>query len=529
MPEMQVLLACRQRPTNQCRWAPARQDSGCGAFHLTTREREQARGSLALHRTPVRSLHPRSWRSGVRCLEMKGTHRIGGLGVAVMVAIAACTASSQTVESRKPPIDVAPSAAPTGTVLDATTVPPQPPSSEPSSCHELGEDATSWQTLATAEAVTLQERTGDQPGVDAVVYPRPDYAGRPWSQWGQGIVLDDGRMLSAIGDHLGADGNSYLYEYDPRSRTLMQFADVLATVGHKPGDWGFGKVHAPMVKGRCGDVYVSTYWGKRRGLTFTDTYQGDVLLRLDPEGRTIENLGVILPGHGVASMASWPEGGLLYVEAADPFGKKVGAFVVLDMESGEIVFEDDDPSHGGYRSIAVDAQGRAYITWDGDGLARYDPASNTLDVLDTAMPGSVLRWATPPGQADTVYAVSRDPAVFFSISAEGDIEEIGPARGYTASMGLSPDGRTFYYVPDAHGRAWEQGTSLIAVDAATGEESVVVELNPLIETAMGLRTGGTYDVVVDPSGERVYIGLNAGNPASGDTFGEIVLAIVTLP
>ena len=36
--------------------------------------------------------------------------------------------------------------------------------------------------------------------------------GEPWSQWGQGVVLDDGRFISAVGDHRGRDGNAYVYE-----------------------------------------------------------------------------------------------------------------------------------------------------------------------------------------------------------------------------------------------------------------------------------------------------------------------------
>lgn len=455
---------------------------------------------------------------------MEGTHRVGMIALAAMLVAAACTPTEPTAAEpdESLPTETVTTAASRSTTTETT-------SHNPEFCQDASAGDIAWETELTATAQTIQERTGDQPGVDVVVYPRPDYAGRPWSQWGQGIVLDDGRLLSAIGDHVGADGNSFLYEYDPSTRTLTQFADALTVAGHQPGDWGFGKVHAAMVEGPCGDIYLSTYWGTRRGLTYTETYQGDVLFRLDAEGRTIENFGVILPGHGVASLASWPEGGLLYAEAADPFGQKTGSFVVLDAQTGELVFEDDSASHGGYRSIAVDAQGRAYITWDGDGLARYDPATNTLEVLDTSMPGSILRWATPPDSADTMYAVSRDPAVFFSIDAQGGIAELAPARGYTTAMGLSPDGGTFYYVPDAHGGAWEQGTSLIAVDTATGADTVVVELNPLIEPALGLRTGGTYNVVVDPTGERVFIGLNAGDPATRDTFGEVVLAIVTLP
>ena len=41
--------------------------------------------------------------------------------------------------------------------------------------------------------------------------------------------------------------------------------------------------------------------------------------------------------------------------------------------------------------------------------------------------------------------------------------------------------------------------------------------------------GGTYDVVADPSGDKVYIGFNAGDPASRDTFGSVVLVVVDLP
>ncbi|MEN8238832.1 MAG: hypothetical protein ABFR53_06470, partial [Actinomycetota bacterium] len=415
---------------------------------------------------------------------MNRIHRIGGIAVAAVLVVVACSPSGSLDDSADTTadstVDSLSGSTSTATVGEPTTTEGIAEASREACGHASGE-SVAWEAGVTANARILQQQTANQAGVEVVVYPRPEYSGRPWSQWGQGIVLDDGRFLSAIGDHLGADGNSYLYEYDPSTGTLTRFADALTVVGHEPGEWGFGKIHAAMVEGPCGDVYVSTYWGTRRGLNFTDGYQGDVLLRLDPTNRTIENLGVILPEHGVASLASWPEGGLLYAEAADPFGQKTGSFVVLDARTGDMIFQDDDPSHGGYRSVAVDAQGRAYITWDGDGLARYDPATNTLETLGASMPGSILRWATPPDDSDIVYAVSRDPAVFFTLDPQGNTAELAPAQGYTTAMGLAPDGETFYYIPDAHGGAWNHGTSLIAVDTETGDESVVVKLNPLVE------------------------------------------------
>ena len=92
----------------------------------------------------------------------------------------------------------------------------------------------------SAETVTLQEGGGGQPAVEAVVYPRPDYQGDPWTQWGQGLVLPDGRFLAAIGDHLGRDGNSYLYVYNPERGRITRFTDVLSQVEHENGEWGYG-------------------------------------------------------------------------------------------------------------------------------------------------------------------------------------------------------------------------------------------------------------------------------------------------
>jgi len=441
-----------------------------------------------------------------------------GWVLVLSLLIAACTsgAASPDGASSTPedPVDSAPSTTDAG--------------SPPSDCASFGE-GVEWQPEAGVEAEVVQEQTAETPGVALVMYPRLDYEGKPWSQWGQGMATADGKFYSGLGDHHGADGNSFIYEYDPDSLTLTPIVDVLATVPHEPGAWGFGKIHAQMVMGGCGEIYVATYWGSRRGLTFTNGYEGDILLRLDPATRSTTNVGVILPEHGVASMAAAPDGSLVYAEAADPFGEKVGSFVVLDPLTGEEIFSDDDPSHGGYRSIAVAADGSAYITWNDSGLARYDPVTNTLEETEAIMPGGLLRAATVPDADGRIYAVSRDPAMFFAIEPDGTITELGPAAGYTTSMALAPDGEHFYYVPDAHGGAWESGTPLIAVDTTTGESEVVVELNPLVEVLYGLQAGGTYNVVVSTDGSTVFVGLNAGDPATRDSFGEVVLAVVTLP
>lgn len=83
--------------------------------------------------------------------------------------------------------------------------------------------------------------------VDLIVYDRPGYDGAPWSHRGQGLVTSDGRFVSALGDHLGADGNSFVHVYDPASGRLTQVGDALSAIPHNAGDWGYGKIHSQMV------------------------------------------------------------------------------------------------------------------------------------------------------------------------------------------------------------------------------------------------------------------------------------------
>jgi hypothetical protein len=405
--------------------------------------------------------------------------------------------------------------------------PPEPPFGR--ACGSISGEAL-LEDGPSVQTTLLQEGGEGRPEVEAAIYPRPDYEGEPWSQWGQGVVLPGGRFVSAIGDHRGQDGNSYLYEYSPGSHTLTLITDILSLTGHESGAWGYGKIHGQMVAGPCSDVYFSTYWGDRDGLVYGPSYQGDLLFRLDLDGRLIANLGVPVPQRGIPSLAGWPEGRLLYGEATDPHtDPDRGAFFVFDMHEQQVIYRNDDPNHVGFRSMAVDAAGRALYSLGGGALALYDPGTNEVDTLPHLMPGAWLRAATAPGPDGTVYGATRDPDVLFAMTPSGEIRTLGPIRGYTTSIALHPSGDQLFYVPGAHGDSWVQGTPLISVDTRTGEETIVVELNDLGEQYLDLRLGGSYNVAIDPSGGVVYVGANAGIVGTDSSFGEVVLLVVNLP
>jgi hypothetical protein len=216
----------------------------------------------------------------------------------VMVALVACSGDERG----------SPSAAPqaTRTTTPETTTPTQPDrTSSSAACQQAPGDPWGDPEMV-ASATTVLEDGDAVEKVEAVVYPHPDYEGDPWSQWGQGVVLPDGRHLSAIGDHLGPDGNSYVYEYSPSDRELMLITDVLGRTDHEQGTWGYGKIHGQMVLGDCGEVYFSTYWGTNDGLTYEPPYTGDLLFRLQPDARSIANLGV--PVSEREAYRHWPDG-----------------------------------------------------------------------------------------------------------------------------------------------------------------------------------------------------------------------------
>lgn len=368
--------------------------------------------------------------------------------------------------------------------------------------------------------------------VSAALYPLPHGRGSPWSQWGQGVVLPDGRFISAVGDHLGADGNSWFFEYDPETGVLTRTSEVASALDHRPGDWGYGKIHAPLLLGPCDEVIAATYWGTRRGLVVEGSYRGDHLIRYDPFDREVTSLGVPVVGFGVPSLAISPDRRFVFGEAVDPSSDPdAGPFFVADSATGEVVHLDDETSHVGFRSILVTADGDAWFS-AGDGrLFRHEGETDATELHDHDLPGAWLRAASPIAPDGTVFGVSRDPDRLFRLDVDGTISDLGEAGGYVTSLGMSPDGRTLYFVPDAHGGAWREGTPLVAVDTETGDREIVAELNPMIEDALGVRAGGTYNVVVDRTGRYVHIGLNTSAQGSDDresTFGSVVLAVVDL-
>ena len=152
-------------------------------------------------------------------------------------------------------------------------------------------------------------------------------------------------------------GNAYLYAYDQVSRTLRAVGDVLpAYRDHRPGDWGYGKIHGQISEDRCGRLYFHTCWGTRRGIAYGGSYTGDLLLRYDPAAQQLVSLGVPMPQMGAPSTQMWQAGDLLCGETNHPVGKENSRpegkrFFAYDIARATTVFRSPEFSGLTSRSI----------------------------------------------------------------------------------------------------------------------------------------------------------------------------------
>src|SRR6185436_11301416 len=107
------------------------------------------------------------------------------------------------------------------------TMPPDP------GCAAVDKDTTKNLIPAALAPLVRTVKTVVSGGytVDFVDYPRAhNKAGSIWSVWGKGLVAH-GKFFSTTGDHLYPDGNSWVWEYDPATKTLRAVGDTMSAFG----------------------------------------------------------------------------------------------------------------------------------------------------------------------------------------------------------------------------------------------------------------------------------------------------------
>jgi hypothetical protein len=353
------------------------------------------------------------------------------------------------------------------------------------------------------------------PTIDFVLYPHPEGAYN-WTHWGTGTVASTGKVYGAIGNMLGVNGNSYIYEYNPDTKVMQAVADLQSgTPGFQPTDWGTGKIHARIDEGIDGGIYASGWWGPTPG----SSYVGDQVFKYDPVNKTIAGLGIPLAQAGAPSMRMSTTSMLLYAEEENPITKTT-KFVAYDVTTKTTIFQGGHTGGRYARDMFVDLQGKAYFNNGSSGgrgvLQVYNPVTNSLSTFPATMPEADLRRATrADANTGVMYGLTKGNFKLFRLDPNKQTVDTlttlwGGATGELADMDLDPTGRYIYYIPT---KPYAMGVPLVQVDLQTMDsqnepsQKIIAFLDAPIFDQFNIQIRGSWNLQVSADGRTVFAAL----------------------
>lgn len=367
-----------------------------------------------------------------------------------------------------------------------------------------------------------------------------------WSSWGQGILASNGMFYVTVGNHLGINGHTYVYEYDPKTAEHHVVVDVFKQLGLHEGDYGHGKLHGRLDELDDGRLIFATYWGEHPPASMPAEKKrtiGGHMLTYDIRTGAFEDLGMPVGGD------SWP------MHATDLKRKRFfaigvfGNFVAYDLTARRAIFagplpatcQDWDPRD----TLVDDATGCVFgSAGQANAMHRYDPEKNSFYTQTCFLPPHPrtharirpIRCYTPKRTQDGVfYAMTYDGVMlrFHPDEVRAEVMGLNWEEGYyTASMAMSPGERYLYYTVAVHGEAFEHGSPVVQYDLKTGTKKALAFLHPYFQKKHGYVFGGSYSVCISPDGADLFIFWNGkfrGPNDESQSFGDPSFMVLHIP
>ncbi|MCI0380845.1 MAG: hypothetical protein L0215_24955 [Gemmataceae bacterium] len=361
--------------------------------------------------------------------------------------------------------------------------------------------------------------------------------GTLWSSWGDGCFASNGKYYTSVGDHLGQNATSKVYEYDPVTMILRQIVDVLEAIYQMFGLYGYGKIHAAIHEGADGKLYFATYWGKPKEVdaAFQKGFPGSILLSYDLKTGKVVNHGAPVPKQGLPASHFDARRQLLYFHAVYK-----GDIAVYDVKEQKTRFVGGADESEASRTFLADAKGRVYFSGT-NGLHYYDPDKNEIVATKVSLPANpgakkkndTLRAAAQrPTKDGVVYGMTAAGRMFAFDPAKESVKDLGPnwqSGDYTAVMVMSPDEKYLYYAPGAHGSGSKTGAAVVQYDIAAGQRKVLAFLAEPLKQKLNYQVGGTYNLQIDGKGERLFFTFNGADPGARSPFGKPAVVVLNIP
>lgn len=373
------------------------------------------------------------------------------------------------------------------------------------------------------------------PTVDFLYFPRQDYEGKPWSNWGDSLAIN-GKYYASIGDHYSQlsskgdpnrIGNAFVFEYDPEKKSFRELVEVRKLLNMPEGHYVPAKIHGRLDMDDEGWLYFSTHRGSTTVTVDKFHYQGDWIIRVRPaDGKTEVLACGPVPKHCIPNSVLDPKrkifyGGTAAGEKSDGAGVR---FFAYDVNQRKVIY--DGPDGPARYMIFAKSTGKIYYTPGNENmigpLVRFDPDHPGAPTPIKAEIG--LRSATQETPQWIVYTVSKgrgkDESLLFAFDTKSETAtELGPAQvgtmNYITTIDADPTGRYLYYIPGAHGGSERDGSAVVQFDVKTKTRKVIAFLHPFYQEKYGVTLVGTFSSAVDPDGSKLYVNWNATRGGKG--------------
>lgn len=340
---------------------------------------------------------------------------------------------------------------------------------------------------------------------------------RLWSSWGDICVASDGSVYCGIGDHgndVGGDARCFIYRWLPDKKELVQVVDMNQVVPPKAGQPAWSKVHAKIDEAAGGRILFSCTLndGNRAKLPthhWNDSLPGGQLYAFDPPTGKTSVVTCLPPRRCTATSLVDRERNIWWCNLEAGEGNALWGF---DLAAGKPAYQSPDGTLAFNRAFALARDGSIYFNGE-NGIGKYDAKTGKLEVTAATFGDSPgVRSATHESSGGVIYGTTHQTNQLFAFSpATDDLKLLGPtwlAGEYTTVTVLSPDERFLYYLPGAHGRAWQSGTPVIQYNIVTGRRKVLAFLAPELEKQFAYVPGGTYGVKLSADGGTLYVNFN---------------------
>lgn len=386
-------------------------------------------------------------------------------------------------------------------------------------------------------------------------YPLSEDSAGLWSSWSESVLASDGNFYSAISNHQGVDGRSYIIRYEPETGRQTRVFDSHKLFAHEPGTYGHGKMHGRLDEYPEGFLVAATYWGMPpmityyKGKRWTGSVPGGRLVQVNLETGTSRDLGVPFERDSWPMFATDTRRGIFYAVGFDKH------FLAYDLNAERALYAalPQPTVEWGRRATLVDEEtGNCYST-SLERFVKYDPTTNRISHLDVCAPSNPHREDMPyytPGRNDNYYYLrcytrrrTREGAficqtftgvIFKFFPDEESVEtiDINWEQGcYCASMALSPGERYLYYTVDVHGSSFKHGTPVVQYDLRKKRKKVLAFLHPYYMDEHDYRLGGSFDVNLNDDGSKLFLTWNGkfGPKNETESFGVPTFMLIEIP